>query len=341
MGKEAASSVLPGGTVVRFSKGRKLHLHHTLGEGGMSVVRLGVLETPGEGAQYVAAKMFTSVPGSRQGAARETAALMRLDKVGNPHVTKIRLSGTITRDNIEQLDPSEEVELPEEGIPVVLMDLRGNSVARDIAQGMSLERIGTVVRGMVVGLSAAHRLGIVHRDVKPANVFASVGDNPGGEEWAMGDWSSALHVSDPPADRFSDVVIGSPRYMAPEVVADPYPPILETDIFGASVVVDELAASGQSPFPGKNIPQVIGNVFLGRWVPLSNRVQDAVRLSQVRPLGEVAKHGMDPDPRQRFHTMGELGDAVEVALAEGASDAAVERTTIGQVGFLPLPTRVS
>lgn len=90
-------------------------------------------------------------------------------------------------------------------------------------------------------LAHAHRAGIVHRDVKPANALF----DPATRRAALTDFGLA-RAFDAQASR-SGVMIGSPAYMAPELLAG-HPPDARSDLYALGVLTYELLA-GRPPFP--------------------------------------------------------------------------------------------
>jgi hypothetical protein len=108
---------------------------------------------------------------------------------------------------------------------VVMEMLRGRSLTDLIVERETLPSAETARIGLVVleALEVAHRSGVVHRDVKPSNVIVSDDGRI-----ALGDFGIATVDSDP--DDSTGVIVGSPLYLAPELVAgaDPTP---ESDLW--------------------------------------------------------------------------------------------------------------
>ncbi len=102
-----------------------------------------------------------------------------------------------------------------------------------------------IAEGAALGLGAAHEAGVVHRDVKPENLFL-VHSPDGREQVKVVDFGFS-HLPGDPDEAFGRVV-GTPEYMAPEqsrgVAADP-----RADIYSLGVVLYEMLA-GRAPFAG-------------------------------------------------------------------------------------------
>ncbi len=103
-----------------------------------------------------------------------------------------------------------------------------------------------VVDQVLVGLSAVHAAGIVHRDVKPENVLVDRDQN-GAALLRITDFGVARIIEQGPAAR-NTAVIGTPEYMAPEL-ADGEPPTPQSDLYAVGIMLYELL-TGVTPFVG-------------------------------------------------------------------------------------------
>ena len=132
--------------------------------------------------------------------------------------------------------------LTEDGKPWLVMQLvHGQTLAQKLRSGpLTIDQAVTVGLGVVEALAAAHALGIVHRDVKPANVLLA-----GTGQVLLTDFSIAKVIGRPGITRNSDVW-GTPGYIAPELVKNwaPGPP---SDLFGLGVLLFR-AVEGSGPF---------------------------------------------------------------------------------------------
>jgi serine/threonine-protein kinase len=131
----------------------------------------------------------------------------------------------------------------------------------------------TIAADVLEGLSAAHRIGIVHRDVKPPNVFL-VKKRPA----KLLDFGIAK-VLDPKASQITGrgIAIGTPRYMAPEQATGGAVDA-RTDLYAVGLILFEMI-TGSGPFDGARDPN---EVFL------SHIAKPAPALTSVAPLAPAA-----------------------------------------------------
>ena len=169
------------------------------------------------------------------------------------------------------------VEAPGEGAAIVMELVDGVSLHEMITrQGpTSPESALVVLKGSLLGLAAAHQLGIVHRDYKPENVLV---DGAGNSK--LTDFGVAVKAGE------RAPVGGTPLYMAPEQWnGEPATPA--TDIYAATAVFFE-CLTGQTPFSGR----------LGHLAMQHQTATIPVALVD-QPLQALIERGMAKDPRDR------------------------------------------
>ena len=141
------------------------------------------------------------------------------------------------------------------------------------------------------GLAYAHRQGIVHRDIKSANILLT-------EERAKITDFGIAHLPHSELTRTGQV-IGSPSYMAPEVLhgrgARP-----SSDLFSLGVVLYE-ALTGERPFPGKSVTEITTRILTADPLPLEDRRPDVP--SELRQL---VYRLLEKDPADRFQHADEV-----------------------------------
>ena len=121
-------------------------------------------------------------------------------------------------------------------------DLR--SVLRRLGRP-SREKVAEIARQLCAGLAAAHEIGVLHRDLKSANVMID-----GRGRVRIADFGLASFQQELP----DGAVAGTPASMAPELFAGA-PPSTRTDIYALGVVLFELA-TGRSPFSGASVSEL-------------------------------------------------------------------------------------
>jgi serine/threonine-protein kinase len=146
-----------------------------------------------------------------------------------------------------------------------------------------------IVRRVADALAFAHSKGVIHRDVKPANIFMVGRTQPRVLDFGIARVAHQQEDGDPHTGA------GSPYYMAPEQV------LRETvdrraDVFSLGVVLYELLTD-LKPFRGESLAQ-IRDAVLHHDAPLASRVDPTV----PKPLALIAQRAMAKDPEQRFRS---------------------------------------
>jgi len=124
-----------------------------------------------------------------------------------------------------------------------------------------------------VALSEAHAEGIVHRDIKPANLF-EVDDGRGGRAVKVLDFGISK-LTDPSEQAMTKTatVMGSALYMSPEQLDSAKDVDARADIFALGVTLFQLL-SGQLPFEGETMPQLVASVMAGKRQDLAELVPE-------------------------------------------------------------------
>ncbi|MGX2996919.1 serine/threonine-protein kinase [Streptomyces sp. JNUCC 64] len=153
----------------------------------------------------------------------------------------------------------------------LVMDLvRGTDLRSRLDRDRRLapEAAVAIVADVADGLAAAHAAGIVHRDVKPENVLLDMRGplGPGGSHRALLTDFGVAKLIDAPRLVRATKIIGTPDYLAPEIV-EGLPPRAAVDIYALATVLYELLA-GFTPFGGGHPGAVLRRHVTERVAPL-------------------------------------------------------------------------
>jgi len=160
-----------------------------------------------------------------------------------------------------------------------------------------------VVLPALLGLGEAHRAGVVHRDLKPDNIFLAR-DAHGGTVPKLLDFGiSKLRETQSLGLTGNHSVLGTPFYMSPEQAGSARDVDARSDLYSAGVILYHCTV-GRVPFNGSALAQVIGQIMLADPVPLRELCPDVPAGFEAVVLRCMAK-----DPAARFQ------DAISLARA--------------------------
>ena len=268
--------------------------------GGYTVVRL--IGQGGMGRVYLARdeqlRRDVAIKVLHPSKARDPAATRRFLREGraaaavdHPHVMTIHQVGE------------------EQGLPYIVMQrLVGRTLkqARQADGRLPLPEVLRIGREIAEGLAAAHRQGLVHRDIKPDNVFLQ---EPHGQVRII-DFGLARANADAGLDVTVDgSIVGTPAYMSPERVEGGTLDA-KSDLFGLGVILYELLAD-RPPFEGTSLVSMLAAIARGMPPELK-----AVAADVPEPVAQLVMRLIAHDKAAR------PADATTVA----AELAALERT---------------
>ncbi|HYS16488.1 MAG TPA: protein kinase [Candidatus Binatia bacterium] len=200
---------------------------------------------------------------------------------------------------------------------IVMELLEGEELRHVIARhaDLTLKDKLDIVRQICDGLHYAHQKGVVHRDVKPANILLLRTGQVKILDFGIAQIAGAATQRDLTR---TGMFLGTLRYMAPEQVrgqAD-----RRSDIFSVAAVSYELL-SGRSPFAGDDPLQILEQL----------RTVTPPRLTEIDPslpsgLADVMERALQKDPADRFADLAQMGrqlDLLQRELAEGAAGVRV------------------
>ena len=310
--------------------GGKYQLEKPIGEGGMG----SVWRAHQVALQRPVAVKFVKVdePHMVERFLRETRVAA---SIRNPHVIDMLDFGTTPT-----------------GQPVLVMELLEGESLEDVLarRGVSALEAVSVMAQVLIALEAVHAAGIVHGDLKPANVFLSA-DGTDESFVRLIDFGIAYSID--PASSLrrgrngTDLrtICGTPEYMAPEL-AECLPDVdARADVYGAGVMLYELLA-GALPFEGEHSGATLFKVMDGKYEPLVSLRPDIPELAAIVTNAMARDRADRPQTAHKLRML--LLDAVPMLsgslrlLANGPAEAdTIAVSARQQVPTLPevLPSR--
>jgi tetratricopeptide (TPR) repeat protein len=171
---------------------------------------------------------------------------------------------------------------------------------------------------VAAALGAAHRRGIIHRDVKPQNVLL---DRETGRAMVtdFGIASVAAASSKGDDDRLTSagMVMGTPRYMSPEQASGIRDLTPASDLYALGIILYEMLC-GDYPYRLGQPPNYTVSHITGAVIPLVTRVGDV-----PKELEGITNRLLAKDPLLRFRSAEELSAAIEGSAISGSATMAV------------------
>ena len=254
----------------------------------------------------------------------------------NPHAatrfkSEARLAASLEHPNIVPIHRGGEYH----GVLYLAMRyVPGTNLRQVIDRGqLGLDRIKRVVRSVASALDAAHERGLVHRDVKPANILIS-GAAPH-EQIYLTDFGLTKKLGSPGSLTQTGAWVGTADYVAPEQIQGGDVDA-RTDVYSLGCVLYEML-TGSVAYPKDNdMAKLWAHV---QDPPPSPRLK---RPELVEAFDDVVSRSTAKYPSDRYAKASDLADAVDRAVAEqSATRAAGARSTDEHDVFVPAPTRGS
>jgi serine/threonine-protein kinase len=259
-----------------------------LGAGGMGSVYEAVHTEIGKTvALKVLSRELAEDPRAQQRFLREALLASRLE---HPNVVKVTDFGSTG------------------GVPFLVMELlRGEDLADAInrsARGLPFEEATDVLLAVAAGVYAAHQAGVVHRDLKPRNIFLArnqLGDvDPKVLDFGI---SRQDGLSVGTVLTASGALLGTVPYLSPEHVKGGTPDA-RSDQYALGVMLYE-CVTGRQPHEGHTPYALMQNIAEGRFFPPS-----VLNLAVPPPLEREILRAMSTDPAARFPSVYAFGQAL-------------------------------
>ncbi|MDB4936056.1 MAG: hypothetical protein JWP87_3028 [Labilithrix sp.] len=267
-----------------------------LGAGGMGAVWLA--DHTALNTRVVVKFMLVGLDASTSARARFKREAEAASQVKSPHVVQTFDYGVTA-----------------EGVPFIVMEhLEGRDLAAEIAARGALDpaTVITIVAQVAKALGKAHASGLLHRDIKPDNIFLCQSEAEDELFVKLLDFGIAkTHAADGEAAIDSQTktgqVVGTPFYMSPEQVTAQKVIDLRSDLWSLGIVAFE-ALTGRRPFDGPSFGALAVKIATGE-MPKPSEANPAVPEAVDTWFAQACAR----DPSARFATARELADRLRGA----------------------------
>jgi eukaryotic-like serine/threonine-protein kinase len=240
------------------------------------------------------------------------------DTLDGLFLNEARASARLSHPNIVTVH---DAGLAEHGVYIAMERLHGCDMRQRLAGGWqpSATEAAQLVRRVADALAYAHTSGVVHCDIKPANIFLNRRDRPKVLDFGIArvTRNKALQSHSAALD---GAVAGSPHYLAPEQlqggVVD-----ARTDIHALGVVLYELLTLRKA-FEGANLLQITAAALASDPKPAHQ-----MRPGVSRSLSAIASKAMARDPAQRYGSAAEMSHELRRWVDRHARDSANGRSS--------------
>ena len=275
-------------------------VENEMGGGGMSRV---FLATDHALNRKVVIKVLPQSLAATVSVDRFRREIMLAAKLQHPHIVPVLAAGELG-------------ELPYFVMPFI----EGESLRFRIQRGpLSVRETVGIMRDVARALSFAHRLGIVHRDIKPDNILLSAGSavvTDFGVAKALTDARNPQHQGSSATMTAAGVSLGTPQYMAPEQAAADPNTDHRADIYALGIVGYEMLA-GVPPFHGRSQHELLRAQLTEPPQPLASRRYDV-----PVALAQLIMQSLEKSPEARPRQAGDMVRVLESSEAVSGEFAA-------------------
>lgn len=230
------------------------------------------------------------------------------ERVREDILREARLAGTLSSPNIitvyDVLDDGTFVHIFMEYVDGKSLEWAISSIRAKRPDAISRNEFLTLFRQVAGALDYAHRKGVIHRDVKPANIVLT-GRHDGELTAKIADFGVAKFAS----PNSTQSLTGTPNYMSPEQVQGA-PLTGASDQFSLACVAYEVL-TGRKAFSGETIETLLYKIRNEAEEPV-----DKINPALSQAVRKVMQRAMSKDPTQRFASCSEFAGALEFALGD-------------------------
>ena len=194
-----------------------------------------------------------------------------------------------------------------EQLPYMITEFLYGQTLRDVIdtkRNLGLEETCYIISQLLDALDELHTRGIIHRDVKPQNIYLLPDSTV-----KLGDFGISIFVSEVSNINEVNKIIGTPQYMAPELAMSKKASFL-SDIYAVGITFFELLV-GSVPFNGDDPNEILKKQIEQPFPNASN-----YRTSIPDELVKIINKACEKNPKNRFQNVKEFKESITILLQD-------------------------
>jgi eukaryotic-like serine/threonine-protein kinase len=293
---------------------KSYRIERELGAGGMATV---YLARDLKHDRDVAIKVLRPDIGAALGAERFLREIKTTANLRHPHIVPLYDSGEV------HLDGAATDGSPQP-LYYVMPVLEGESLRDRLAREgqLPIDTALRIAREVAEALAHAHARGVIHRDIKPDNIYIENGHA------VVADFGIARAVIVAGGERITQtgMSVGTPLYMSPEQAAGENDLDARSDQYSLACVLYEMLA-GQPPFTGPNAMAIARQHLIAAAPPITN-----LRAGVPATVAAALARGLAKTPADRFEQMSQFAMALSAGANASPSSRHTRTRTVGVAG---------